>query len=55
MLKFVQDQEGISIYQIESGTGYLLVSDQQANEFHIFKREGEAGNPHIHKLYRGNG
>lgn len=30
--------------------GYILVSDQQANRFQIFTREGESGNPHQHKL-----
>jgi 3-phytase len=45
---FQQDREGISIYTIEDGTGYILVSDQQANQFHIFPREGSGGNPHAH-------
>ena len=44
---FAEDHEGISIYSIEDGTGYILVSDQQANAFRIFKREGEPGNPHV--------
>lgn len=47
-----QDQEGISIYEVTDSTGYILVSDQQANEFHIFKREGEPGNPHLHTLVK---
>jgi len=47
-----QDQEGISIYEVTDSTGYILVSDQQANEFHIFKREGEPGNPHLHTLMK---
>jgi 3-phytase len=47
-----EDQEGISVYKIKNGTGYILVSDQQANEFHIFKREGEADNPHNHQLIK---
>ncbi len=42
---FAQDHEGISIYKIDDGTGYILVSDQQANAFRIFKREGEPGDP----------
>lgn len=49
---FEQDHEGISIYKINDGTGYILVSDQQANEFHIFTREGEANNPHVHNLVK---
>jgi 3-phytase len=46
---FTQDREGISIYEIDDGTGYILVSDQQANAFRIFRREGEPGNPHDHR------
>lgn len=49
---FLEDQEGISIYQVNDGTGYILVSDQSANEFHIFKREGEPDNPHMHNLVK---
>ena len=49
---FAKDHEGISIYTIDDGTGYILVSDQQANAFRIFKREGEPGNPHEHRLIK---
>jgi 3-phytase len=49
---FTQDREGISIYKIDDGTGYILVSDQQANAFRIFKREGEPGDPHNHQLVK---
>ncbi len=49
---FADDNEGISIYAINDGTGYILVSDQQANKFHIYKREGEPDNPHLHKLVK---
>lgn len=49
---FTQDREGISIYKIADGTGYILVSDQQANAFQIFKREGEPGDPHNHQLIK---
>lgn len=49
---FAEDQEGISIYKINDGTGYILVSDQQANEFHIFNRNGEPNNPHDHQLIK---
>ena len=45
---FLEDREGISIYEINDGTGYIIVSDQAANTFHIFPREGEPGNPHSH-------
>ena len=46
---YLEDNEGISIYEVSDGTGYILVSDQSANKFHIYKREGEPGNPHEHK------
>jgi len=49
---FKKDHEGISIYKVNDGTGYILVSDQEANEFHIFKREGEADDPHNHQLVK---
>lgn len=49
---FTDDHEGISIYKKENGTGYILVSDQQANQFHIFTREGQADNPHQHTLVK---
>lgn len=45
---FAVDHEGISLYETSDSTGYLLVSDQGANRFHIFPREGKAGNPHDH-------
>lgn len=49
---FAEDHEGISIYKTGPKTGYLLVSDQGANQFQIFRREGEAGNPNAHKLLK---
>lgn len=49
---FAGDHEGISIYKINDGTGYILVSDQQANQFRIYKREGEPGQPHVHPLVK---
>ncbi|HEY9045097.1 MAG TPA: phytase, partial [Ohtaekwangia sp.] len=47
---FSQDHEGISIYNAGNGKGYILVSDQQANQFFIYTREGRAQNPHDHQL-----
>ena len=47
---FARDHEGISIYPTGSGTGYVLVSDQQADTFRIFRREGTPTNPHAHEL-----
>ncbi len=49
---FTEDREGISIYKMADGTGYILVSDQQANSFRIFAREGETENPHDHPLVK---
>ncbi len=49
---FAEDREGISIYKINDGTGYILVSDQQANKFRVFTREGAPENPHEHKLIK---
>lgn len=49
---FAQDHEGISIYATTDSTGYILISDQQTNQFHVFTREGAAGNPHDHRLVK---
>lgn len=49
---FAGDHEGISIYKHADGTGYILVSDQQANRFQIFPREGEPGHPHKHEVVK---
>lgn len=38
---FTEDHEGISIYKTSATTGYVLVSDQSANQFKVYKREGE--------------
>ena len=37
---------------LRNGKGYILVSDQQANKFHIFAREGVSSNPHQHDLIK---
>lgn len=49
---FQADHEGISIYKLTDSTGYILVSDQGANRFQIFSREGTAKNPFEHKLLK---
>jgi len=49
---FTDQREGISIYTINDGTGYILVSDQQGNAFRIFTREGSPGNPHDHRFVK---
>jgi 3-phytase len=49
---FTNDHEGISIYDAGNGKGFILVSDQQANQFQIFSREGTATDPHEHALLK---
>lgn len=46
---FAEDHEGISIYQLTDSTGYILVSDQGANRFQVFSREGTREAPYEHK------
>lgn len=48
---FTEDIEGISIYKFEDGTGYILVSDQQANKFNVYLREG-SGSAHVYQRIR---
>ena len=47
---FALDHEGISIYKAKDSTGYILVSDQGADQFRIFPREGAIRNKHDHPL-----
>lgn len=49
---FKEDNEGISIYKFNDGTGYILVSDQSANRFNIYAREGGNNQPHNHSLIK---
>ena len=49
---FKADNEGISIYKLSDTTGYILVSDQGANRFQIFSREGIKATPFEHKLLK---
>jgi 3-phytase len=49
---FAGDHEGISVYSLDKGRGYILVSDQQANRFWIYSKEGSEGNPHDHRLLK---
>lgn len=49
---FQADHEGISIYKLTDSTGYILVSDQGANRFQIFSREGTSKDPFEHKLLK---
>lgn len=47
-----EDHEGLSMYKANDGTGYILLSDQQANQFHVFPREGTKENKHDHPLIK---
>lgn len=49
---FKADHEGISIYKLTATTGYILVSDQGANRFQIFNREGTKTDPFAHRLLK---
>ncbi|MGO4773437.1 phytase [Flavobacterium sp. W22_SRS_FK3] len=47
---FKADNEGIAIYKKTDSTGYILVSNQQANTFMVYPREGVKGNPNEYPL-----
>jgi 3-phytase len=49
---FTDDREGIAIYPLDAERGYILVSDQQANRFNIYRREGAPDQPHRHTLLK---
>ncbi|HEK19680.1 phytase [Mucilaginibacter sp.] len=49
---FKADHEGISIYKTGDSTGYILVSDQGANRFQVFSREGTPQDSFQHKLLK---
>ena len=44
------DREGIAIYALPDGTGYIVGTDQidEDSEYHVYAREGAPGNPHDH-------
>ncbi len=50
--EFKEDNEGISIYTTTDKEGYILVSDQSANRFNVYARQGSATNPHEHQLIK---
>lgn len=47
---FKADNEGIAIYKTGAKTGYILISNQQANTFMVYDREGFNGNRNDHRL-----
>jgi 3-phytase len=56
---FRGDREGIGLYTLKGGRGYIVCTDQSNvnSEYHVYRREGEPGKPHDHsvliKLFRG--
>jgi 3-phytase len=56
---FRGDREGIAIYALPDGTGYIVCTDQLEgdSEYHVYQREGAAGNAHDHSrevaVFRG--
>jgi 3-phytase len=56
---FRGDREGVAVYAVPDGTGYIVCTDQleRDSEYHVYSREGEPGNPHDHSreiaVYRG--
>jgi 3-phytase len=45
-----REREGLGIYALPNGTGYIVSVDQVPGEsvFHVYRREGEPGRPHDH-------
>src|SRR4029453_18169358 len=45
-----QDREGLGIYSLANGTGYIVSVDQLPRDsvFHVYKSDGEPGRPHDH-------
>ena len=56
---FRADREGIAIYSLSGGKGYIVCTDQLSgsSEYRVYRREGELGKPHDHsttlKTFRG--
>jgi 3-phytase len=56
---FHGDREGIGLYTLKGGKGYIVCTDQLSgnSEYHVYRREGEPGKPHDHsvliKVFRG--
>jgi 3-phytase len=47
---FADDNEGISFYHLTDTSGYILVSDQGANQFKVYSLESKNGALHEHPL-----
>lgn len=49
---FAKDREGLSIYPVDDRRGYLIVSDQGANAFRIYRRELPGDGPRQHEFVK---
>ena len=49
---FRGDREGIGLYTLKGGKGYIVCTDQLSgnSEYHVYRREGEPGKPHDHSV-----
>jgi 3-phytase len=47
--------EGLAIYYLNNGRGYLIASCQNSNEFVIYRREGNNDYVHTFEIRAGNG
>ena len=49
---FRGDREGIGLYTLKGGRGYIVCTDQLNgnSEYHVYRREGEPGKPHDHSV-----
>jgi 3-phytase len=47
---YARDREGIGIYALPDGKGYIVTVDQSPRDsvFHVYRREGEPRRPHDH-------
>jgi len=46
----VGNNEGLALYKCTNGTGYLLVAHPETRSIKVYRREGEKGAPHQHRL-----
>jgi len=44
------NNEGLALYKCDNGTGYLLASRPSSKSIRVYRREGENGDPHQHRV-----
>ncbi|MDZ7361900.1 MAG: phytase [candidate division KSB1 bacterium] len=44
------NNEGLALYKCTDGTGYILVAHPETRSIKVYRREGEKGAPHLHRL-----